>query len=454
VTARPAEHRPLRARATLRLAAGMALAVAVLAILAMALQYRLVSDRLDQAQRTLLASDMDGLAALYEQRRIIALRQAIDFRAAAGGDEMLLLMDRNGAVLAGTLDAWPEGLAAKGKGFTVDPAQEITLGDSRFLVAARELPGDFPLLVGRSLAPVDATLAALRQGMAGLMIAILLAGAGVGWLAARWVMGRIGRVNHLADRVAAGKLDARLPGPRSADEFGLLETHVHGMLDRIEALNRATHRLSDTIAHEMRTPLNRMLRKLDRIEGQEEVTAEVRAEMRQAIRVFDSLLDISRAEADQGGGGLVPVGLSAVIAEVWDLYEASAEEKGLATAAEIAPGLTVLGDRHLIAQMVANLLDNAIKYCAPGDRLSIALMGRDRAILRVADTGPGLPEEMKAEAFERFTRAERDRAKGIKGHGLGLALVRAIALRHGARLTLPRVDRGLTVEIAWPRALG
>jgi signal transduction histidine kinase len=148
------------------------------------------------------------------------------------------------------------------------------------------------------------------------------------------------------------------------------------------------------------------------------------------------------------------VDLSAVIAEVWDLYEASAEEKGLATAAEIAPGLTVLGDRHLIAQMVANLLDNAIKYCAPGDRLSIALMGRDRAILRVADTGPGLPEEMKAEAFERFTRAERDRAKGIKGHGLGLALVRAIALRHGARLTLPRVDRGLTVEIAWPRALG
>jgi len=454
VTSAPAEHRPLRARATLRLAAGMALAVALLAILAMALQYRLVSDRLDAAQRTLLASDMDGLAALYEQRRIIALREAIDFRAAAGGGEMLLLMDRNGSVLAGTLDAWPQGLAAEGKGFTVDPAQEITLGDTRYLVAARELPGGFPLLVGRSLAPVDATLAALRNGMAGLMAAILVAGAGVGWLAAAWVMRRIGRVNHLADRVAAGKLDARLPGPRSADEFGLLETHVHAMLDRIEALNRATHRLSDTIAHEMRTPLNRMLRKLDRIEGQEEVTAEVRAEMRQAIRVFDSLLDISRAEADQGGGGLVPVDLSAVVAEVWDLYEASAEEKGLVTGAEITPGLTVLGDRHLIAQMVANLLDNAIKYCAPGDRLSVALMGRDRAVLRVADSGPGLPEDLKAEAFERFTRAERDRAKGIKGHGLGLALVRAIALRHGARLTLPKVDQGLTVEIAWPRALG
>lgn len=448
------DHRPLRARATLRLAAGMALAVALVSVLAMVLGYRLVETRLTEAQRALLSSDMDSLAALYEQRRIIALREAIDFRAAAGGQEMSLLMDRNGNVLAGTLPAWPEGLTAEGKSFTVDPAQEFARDGNRWLVVARELPGGFPLLVGRSLAPVDATLAALRQGMAVLLAAILAIGAGVGWVAARWVMRRIGRVNALADRVASGQLDARLSGPRSGDEFGLLETHVHGMLDRIEALNRATHRLSDTIAHEMRTPLNRMLRKLDKIEGQEEVTAEVRAEMRQAIRVFDSLLDISRAEADQGGGGLVPVELSAVVAEVWDLYEALAEDKGLTTGAEIKPGLTVLGDRHLIAQMVANLLDNAIKYCAPGDSLRLVLSGRDRAVLRVVDTGPGLPDEMKSEAFERFTRAERDRAKGIKGHGLGLALVRAIAMRHGARLTLPRVEKGLTVEIAWPRELG
>lgn len=450
----PGEDRPLRARATLRLAAGMALAIALISALAMALQYRMVATRLTEAQTRLLTADLDALEALYEQRRIIALREAIEFRALSDSEGMLLLMSRDGDILAGTLDAWPAGLMTTGEGFTVDPAQEITRGDTRWLVVARELPGGFPLLVGRSLAPVDATLAALRQGMAGLLIAILAAGAGVGWLAAAWVMARIGRVNALADRVASGKLDARLPGPRSADEFGLLESHVHNMLDRIENLNRATHRLSDTIAHEMRTPLNRMLRKLDRIEGQEEVTEEVRAEMRQAIRVFDSLLDISRAEADQGGGGLVPVEMSATVAEVWDLYEASAEDKGLITGAEIEPGLTVLGDRHLIAQMVANLLDNAIKYCSPGESLRVTLTGGERVVLRVADTGPGLPDEMKGEVFERFVRAERDRARGIKGHGLGLALVRAIALRHGARLALPRVEKGLTVEIAWPRPLG
>jgi len=450
----PADERPLHARATWRLAGAMALAVALISVLAMGLQYRLVAARLTEAQRALLTADLDALAALYEQRRIIALRQAIAFRAEAGAEEMLLLMDRDGNVLAGTLGGWPEGLIPSGDGFTVDPAQEIDRDGTRWLVVARDLPGGFPLLVGRSLAPVDATLAALRQGMAGLLAAILAAGAFVGWLAARWVMGRIGRLNALADVVAAGNLDARLPGPRSRDEFGLLESHVHTMLDRIANLNRATHRLSDTIAHEMRTPLNRMLRKLDRIEGQEEVTGEVRAEMRQAIRVFDSLLDISRAEADQGGGGLVPVDLSVVAAEVWDLYEALAEDKGLVTAAKIDPAVEVLGDRHLIAQMLANLLDNAIKYCAPGDQLRLSLAGGERAVLRVADTGPGLPAELREEAFERFVRADRDRAKGIKGHGLGLALVRAIALRHGARLTLPKVEKGLTVEVAFPRPLG
>ncbi len=442
----------MAARATLRLAALMALAVTVLSLGAMALQYRLVETRMMAAQRSLLTADLDGFAALYDQRRIIALRQAIDYRAAAAtGEEMLLLMDRNGTVLAGTRPGWPNGLAPEGEGFAIDGAVEFQDGGARWLAVARELPGGFPLLVARSLHPVDDTLAALRRGMLGLLAAMLVAGGVVGWLAARSVMGRIGRINDLADRVAEGELEARLPGERSDDEFGLLETHVHGMLDRIQNLNRATHRLSDTIAHELRTPLNRMLQKLAKIEGQEDVTADLKAEMRQAIRMFDSLLDISRAEADQGtGGGLVPVDLSAVALEVWELYEPLAEDKGMVTEASVASGLRVLGDRNLIAQMLSNLIDNAIKYCSAGDRLSLLLEDTgDRHLMRVADTGPGLPADIKGEAFERFVRAERDR--GIKGHGLGLALVRAIAARHGARMTLPEAESGLVLEIHWPR---
>ncbi len=440
------------AKATLRLAALMALVVTLLSLGAMALQYRLVEARMMEAQQSLLTADLDGFAALYDQRRIIALRQAIDLRSVAStGREMLLLQDRNGTVLAGTLTEWPAGLAPVGEGFEADDAFEFTTGGGRWLAVARELPGGFPLLVGRTLQPLDDTLAALRRGMLGLLAASLAAGGLFGWLSARSVMRRIGRINDLADRVAEGELDARLPGSRSTDEFGLLETHVHGMLDRIQNLNRATHRLSDTIAHELRTPLNRMLQKLARIEGQEELTDELKADMRQAIRMFDSLLDISRAEADQGsGGGLVPVDLSVVALEVWELYEPLAEDKGLVVEARVAPGLNVLGDRNLIAQMLSNLLDNAIKYCSAGDLLTLKLSNAgDRHLMSVADTGPGLPADLRAEAFERFTRAERDRT--IKGHGLGLALVRAIAARHGARLVMPETKGGFALEIHWPR---
>jgi signal transduction histidine kinase len=444
--------KPFAAKATLRLAALMALAVTLLSLAAMALQYRLVETRLMQAQETLLTADLNGLAALYDQRRIIALRQAIDTRAtAASGGEMLLLMDRSGTSLAGTRKDWPATLAPAGDTFNSDNATIFTEGTTRWLAVARTLPGGFPLLVARSLQPVDDTLAALRRGMLGLLWALLVAGALVGGLAARSVMTRINRINTLADRVAEGALNTRLPGPRTPDEFGLLETHVHAMLDRIENLNRATHRLSDTIAHELRTPLNRMLQKLSRIDGQPDLTADLKSEMRQAIRMFDSLLDISRAEADAGtGGGLVPVDLSATASEVWDLYAPLLEDKGLQAEAHIIPGLTILGDRNLIAQVLSNLLDNAIKYCAAGDRLTLTLTPEaDRILMHVSDTGPGLPDALKPEAFDRFTRAERDRA--TPGHGLGLALVRAIAARHGARLTLPPTDKGFALEIRWPR---
>ncbi|WP_435257469.1 ATP-binding protein [Thioclava sp. FR2] len=437
---------------TFRLAAVVALTVTLLSIVGMGLQYRLVSDRLmDEAER-LLAADLDGFATLYEQRRIIALRQAIEYRSASGPlGEMLLLMNRDGSVLAGTHEVWPSSVVPAGELFEADGAVRFTAAGHDWLGVARDLPGGFPLLVARDLGPVEGTLSALRQGILALGLGMLAAGAVVGWVMARRVMTRIGRVNALADTVAAGDLSARLPGARSADEFGQLERHVHVMLDRIEALNRETHRLSDTIAHELRTPLNRMLQKLGRIEGQDEVTDDLRAEMRQTVRVFDALLDISRAEADQGhGGGLRPVDLSELLVEIWELYEPVAEDKGLLPVLAVAPGLRVLGDRTLISQMVANLLDNAVKYCRSGDSVTLTLRADgDRHVMVVADTGPGLPEDLRETVFDRFARGQRD--KGLPGHGLGLALVRAIAARHGAKLSLPKQEKGFAIEIGWPK---
>jgi signal transduction histidine kinase len=264
------------------------------------------------------------------------------------------------------------------------------------------------------------------------------------------VLGRIGRLNALADRVAGGDMTARIPDPQGADEFAALDRHVNTMLDRIEALNAARGRLSDTIAHELRTPLNRIQQHLSQIEGDTAPAIAAQAEMRQTIRVFDALLDISSAEAAKGQKpGLVPVDLSTLTQEVFELYEPLAEEKGLTAQADVEPDLTVLGERSLIAQLLSNLLDNAIKFTPAGEQITLRLdRSADRILMRVEDTGPGLPPEMAERLFERFARAERD--SHVPGHGLGLTLVQAIAARHGAKVSRPAISKGFAIEISWP----
>jgi signal transduction histidine kinase len=439
--------------ATLRLTLSVAGVVVAMALAAMALQYRATAAALAEAQAARLAADMAGLGTLYDQRRLVALTSAFELRAQTTppAAELFVLTDRDGAVLAGNLPAWPAGVTARPDGFGVADARPFRREGADYLAVARELPGGFGLFLAHATAEKAATLARLRRGILAVAAGLVAVSLAAGWLVARRVTERIGRLNALADRVAAGDLAARLPGPRSPDEWGALETHIHAMLDRIVALNRATHRLSDTIAHELRTPLNRIRQKLGRIEGQEALAAELAGELRRTIRIFDSLLDISAAEAAGGSRpGLVPVDLSALAAEVFELYEPAAEERGLAPEAAIAPGLWVLGDRNLIAQALSNLLDNAIKFTPPGGRVALTLSARgDRQVLEVADSGPGLPAEIRAGAFDRFVRADRDRA--VPGHGLGLALVQAIAARHGARIDLPPAERGLTLRLSFPR---
>jgi signal transduction histidine kinase len=443
--------------ASLRLTLAVAGGIILISLAAMVAQYRLTERSLTARQVELLDSDLASFAALYEQRRIPALRQGIEFRAGTDPAEAVyLLQDKARQKLAGNIDLWPDPLPTEGDSFAPEGLRRfnVIIGNrlQSYQGVARLLPGGFPLLVARGTGEVDATLAELRRliwVVAGFMVLAALA---AGWTVARLVLRRIERLNGLADRVAAGDLAARLPGPRSADEFGALETHVHQMLDRIEALNRATHRLSDSIAHELRTPLNRIMQKLRGLHGQDQEIAAIESEMRQAVRIFDSLLDISSAEAQSGSAaGVVPVDLSRVAAEVYELYEPVGEEKGLTMTSAIAPGLWILGDRNLIAQLLSNLLDNAIKFTPEGQSVALTLAeAPDRHLLTVADTGPGLPDDIRGAAFERFTRAGRDR--GVKGHGLGLALVQAIAARHGAKLHLVPVTQGFAVETAWPKA--
>ena len=442
--------------ASLRLTLAIAGTILLLALLAMAVLYGRAEQALARQEAALLKADIDSFAELYDQRRIPALRQAIDDRASVTpqGQALYLLQNRRGETLAGNIADWPEDLPAMAGGVTEAAPRVFALpdGTEEYNGVARVLPGGFPLLVARSTTLAQETLADMRRTILWVGLGLVALAALTGGFVSRMVLRRIDRVNALADRVAEGDLAARLPGQRSPDEFGALETHVHAMLDRIQNLNAATNRLSDAIAHELRTPLNRIQQKIGKLEGQPDLVEEIRGEMKGTIRIFDALLDISGALAAQGQKpGLVPVDLSALAEEVFELYDAVAEDKGITCALGVEePGMMILGDRSLLAQLMSNLLENAIKFCNPGGTITLSLIEGNggRHILEVSDTGPGVPEDIRNDLFETFVRAERDRDKA--GHGLGLALVKAIAARHGAKVDLPRRDRGFALAVAFP----
>lgn len=445
--------------ASLRVTLAIAAGIILVSLSAMGLQYRVTARALEARQAELLRADLDAFAATYQQRRIPALRQAIDFRSRSSAPQvaLYLLQDRAGVKLAGNIGGWPVDIAPQGARFDPAPVLRYALplgpggAEIRYRGIARELPGGFRFLTARAETAREETLAGLRRVIWPVAAALVALALLAGWLTSRWVLARIARVNRLADQVAAGDLSARLPGPRAGDEFGTLETHVHAMLDRIEALNRATQRLSDTIAHELRTPLNRLLQQIRALDAPAPQKQALEAEIHATTRTFNALLDISAAEAAQGARpGLAPVDLSALVAEIHDLYQPLAEERGLTLGADLTPDLQVLGERNLIAQLLTNLLENALKFCRPGDTVTLSLHPEGaHLLLRVSDTGPGLPEAQRAEITRRFVRAERDR--DVAGHGLGLALVQAIATRHGAKLDLPASERGFMIQIAWPK---
>lgn len=412
--------------------------VALALIGVLVVQDQLRKRLMDEAQGR-LAAEVENVAALYEQRRIIAVRQAMDYRSANGGDgAVYLLLDRDSAVLGGNLAGWPEGLMP-------GPATRITLAGQPYLVQAQELRGGFPMLVGVNLAPMQATLAGMWRVFLLFGAVMVLAGLAGAALVALRARDRVRGMNRTLDAVGAGELTARLP--ESKDEYGALGRHINTMLDRIGHLFGAHRRLGDAVAHEMRTPLARIRTQLDALDVDEAQRARLDEEIRGTIRLFDALLSIAAVDAETGNrAGLKPLDLSAVCTGIAELYQPVAEEDGRRIETGIVPGLTILGDGQLMSQLVSNLVENGLKYTRPGDTVTVTLRPLGTRIeLRVSDDGPGVETALKSDLLEPFTRGST--AKDRPGHGLGLSLVRAIALRHGAKLDLPEVQKGFAIVL-------
>lgn len=418
---------------------------------------------MEQQTRDTVEAEIQGLYEQYLLGGLPALKQAIDRRAEAERSRasIYLLVTREGRWIAGNIDRWPEGeLGEDGTlRFTFQRRRPDGHGTEtrhalarRFVVAER-----YRLLVGRDvedrIAVQQMLLNAIVTG-AGLIVVIGVLG---GFALSRWTLARLEGINRATRLIMSGDLSRRIALEGSEDEFDQLAANLNRMLDRIEHLVQAMREVTDNIAHDLRTPLTRMrsrievalLRPLDASEARELLEDTMR-EADQLIATFNALLAIARAESATLAAEWEETDLAELARDVFDLYEPLAEERCIRLELHTEEGATVRGHRHLLAQALANLVDNAVKYTHSGGRVEVVVEAGPPARLEVADNGPGIPEDQRSRALERFVRLQPERS--APGNGLGLSLVDAVARLHGARLELEDNRPGLRVRLTFPAA--
>lgn len=407
-----------------------------------------------------LDAEITGLAEQYAQRGLSGLVQIVAARSAGDrGDAMVYLVtDPGGRPLAGNIAAWPADAPTHSTwlSFALERSVGARLESHPALGRLFIIPGGYRLLVGRDISDAAAFRSQIRSTL--LWAGLIALGIGVagGSVMSRNLLHRVEQVNRTSERVMAGNLSDRVPLGGTSDEFDQLAANLNRMLDQIERLMTAMREITDDVAHDLKTPLSRLRTRLERTlaepASESSQNEAIRAAIDEADRLlatFNALLSIAELESGAPRDQTERVDLSEVARSAAELYEPVAEERGFTLSIATEPGVTVRGDRHLLSQAVANLLDNALKY-ASGGAIEVRVFARDgSAVLDVADHGPGVPETDRESVFDRFVRLERSRT--TPGNGLGLSLVRAIVRRHGGSVTLNDNHPGLRARLEFAR---
>ncbi|MCY1164125.1 Adaptive-response sensory-kinase SasA [compost metagenome] len=445
-----------------RLALNYALLAATTVLVTLTIFYMQTVNELQQASARQITLMLQHLQTQYAIGGRAAVASAITQMLVDGKDsdsEIYLLLDESGRVLAGNLAERPAGLRVSDQP-EEHPGSAAGTGPSQLLM--RVLPDGASLIVGHDMRDEQRMELLVGQASraAGLM-ALLLVVAGT-YVFRMTLEQRINAIRGTLGRVGARGITGLpvLPGPvQPDDEFGRLNRDIGQMLDRMAHLMDGVRHVSNTIAHNLRTPLTRILAQLRAAEG-DDVPAHLRQEVISSTRraledlniVFEKLLQIAEAESGAGRQGFVPVALNTVVADVVDLYAAVAEERGGSLVFLPGEPLEVAGDPDLLAGAIANLVDNALKYSDQCVDVVLRTQRQgDNAVLTVTDRGPGIPVEDMTRVGTRFYR----RDTGLPGYGLGLSSVFAVVqLHHGSyqlSAAAPGSTRpGLAVRIALP----
>ncbi len=407
-------------------------------------------------------AEIAGLAEQYRQGGIRRLVAVVESRSLQPGSSLYLVTSFSGEALAGNIAGLAPGVFDR-SGWTETVYRRLDEeGTERpAMIRVSQLPGGFRLLVGRDLEErrrVREIVAQAARWSAAFVVILGLAG---GFFVTRRVLKRVDAITDTSRTIMAGNLSGRLPVFGSNDEFDRLATNLNAMLERIEALMRGLKEVSDNIAHDLKTPLTRLRNRaeaaLRSAKSEDDYRAALEATIEESdglIRTFNALLMIARAESGQARDNMIELDAAELARSVAELYEPLAEEKGLFIKVDASGPLPMKGNRELLSQAFANLVDNAIKYSnahgAGGDDLVLSVRpAGERVLLAVADRGPGIPAADRARAVERFVRLEQSRSQ--PGSGLGLSLASAVARLHGGELILDDNHPGLRVTMALPR---
>lgn len=457
---------------TVRLTATFILIFVLFAILLLGFITWQSSVQIQRQQTDDIDRELASLQRIEANQGIRALAFAVDRLSGRPGPGVYFLGDASGQYLLGNISDMPvEALRDPGVySFDYEPANPFNEADQPerpprpgfAVVHSVLLENGMVLAVGRDVVERRGYSAIIVQTFLVGVIGIILFSVVAGGLTARRVLRRIDTIRDTSTKIMSGNLSERVPVTKRNDEFDGLATNLNAMLDRIEQLLQGLKEVTDNVAHDLKTPLTRLRNQAEAAlrdgasdASRQEALATTITESDRLIQTFNALLMIARAEAGAPSGALADVDVSAVVADVAELYGPVAEDEGITIETAITPDVHLRANRELIGQAMVNLLENAVKYAkplaGPAGRILVGLRAANgRVIIEVADNGPGIPAEDRKRVLERFVRLDMSRTES--GSGLGLSLVDAVTRLHGGTFRIEDNNPGVRAVMDLPGA--